>query len=205
MLDPIKVTIVAPGINPDGSMAEQGIPAALVSKFLEADGVVPEKTNIYSFLMLFSMGVTKGKSGTLLAALFEFKRCLRRQPAPGAGVPGLTRDYPERYQGMGLKDLADEMHQHYRARDMAKIVKKVYDTLPAPALTPAQAYDAVVRGPGGPAAPGRAKGAGGRGDGGALSSGHPHRHARRAFRRGQQRDHRLPEHDGGVRRSLPRL
>eukprot|EP01022_Parablepharisma_sp_SALTPOND_P005573 TRINITY_DN12293_c0_g1_i1.p3 TRINITY_DN12293_c0_g1~~TRINITY_DN12293_c0_g1_i1.p3 ORF type:complete len:123 (-),score=43.98 TRINITY_DN12293_c0_g1_i1:740-1108(-) len=37
------------------------------------------------------------------------------------------------------------MHQHYRARNMAKIVKQVYDALPSPALTPAQAYDAVVR------------------------------------------------------------
>ena len=146
MLDPIKVTVVAPGINPDGSMAEHGIPAALVASFLEADGVVPEKTNIYSFLMLFSMGVTKGKSGTLLAALFEFKRCYDKNLPLEQVFPSLTRDYPERYRGMGLKDLADEMHQHYRARNMAKIVKKVYDTLPAPALTPAQAYDAVVRG-----------------------------------------------------------
>lgn len=145
MLDPIKVTIVAPGINPDGSMAETGIPAALVASFLEADGVVPEKTNIYSFLMLFSMGVTRGKSGSLLAALFEFKRSYDANLPLEQVFPKLTRDYPERYLGMGLKDLADEMHQHYRARNMAKIVKKVYDTLPEAALTPAQAYDAVVR------------------------------------------------------------
>ncbi|MCB2225661.1 MAG: hypothetical protein KQH53_03205 [Desulfarculaceae bacterium] len=145
MLDPIKVTIVAPGINPDGSMAKEGIPAALVSKFLEADGVVPEKTNIYSFLMLFSMGVTKGKSGTLLAALFEFKRAYDRNLPLEALFPDLTGDYPERYKGMGLKDLAQDMHEHYKAKDMARIVKKVYDVVPAPALTPAQAYRALIK------------------------------------------------------------
>ena len=145
MLDPIKVTIVAPGINPDGSLAKEGIPAGLVSKFLEADGVVPEKTNIYSFLMLFSMGVTKGKSGTLLAALFEFKRAYD-QNLPLEEVFGdLTRDYPERYKGMGLKDLAQDMHEHYKAKDMARIVKKVYDVVPTPALTPAAAYRAVIK------------------------------------------------------------
>jgi lysine decarboxylase/arginine decarboxylase len=146
MLDPIKVTIVSPGINQNGTMAKQGIPAALVSKFLEADGVVPEKTNIYSFLMLFSMGVTKGKSGTLLAALFEFKRAHDSNQPLEQVFPDLVRDYPRRYQGMGLKDLAQDMHQHYRDRNMAKIVKEVYDVLPTPAMTPALAYRAVVKG-----------------------------------------------------------
>ncbi|MCF8033923.1 MAG: hypothetical protein K9K66_12725 [Desulfarculaceae bacterium] len=145
MLDPIKVTIVAPGINSNGSMAKEGIPAALVSKFLEADGIVPEKTNIYSFLMLFSMGVTKGKSGTLLAALFEFKRAYDQNLPLEQLFSDLTTAYPQRYKGMGLKDLAQDMHQHYKAKDMARIVKKVYDTLPAPAMTPALAYRAVIK------------------------------------------------------------
>jgi len=145
MLDPIKVTIVAPGINPDGSLAKEGIPAGLVSKFLEADGVVPEKTNIYSFLMLFSMGVTKGKSGTLLAALFEFKRAYDANLPLEQAFPDLIKGYPERYQDMGLKDLAQDMHQHYKAKDMARIVKQVYDVLPAPALTPAAAYRALIK------------------------------------------------------------
>ncbi len=145
MLDPIKVTIVAPGINPDGSMAKEGIPSGVVSKFLEADGVVPEKTNIYSFLMLFSMGVTKGKSGTLLAALFEFKRAYDANLPLEQVFPDLIKGYPRRYKGMGLKDLAQDMHEHYKAKDMARIVKRVYDALPAPAMTPAEAYRALIK------------------------------------------------------------
>ena len=32
-LDPIKVTLLTPGLNGDGTMAERGIPASIVSKY----------------------------------------------------------------------------------------------------------------------------------------------------------------------------
>ncbi|VDZ69497.1 Lysine decarboxylase 2, constitutive [Klebsiella aerogenes] len=43
-LDPVKVTILTPGMDEQGNMAEEGIPAALVAKFLDERGVVVEKT-----------------------------------------------------------------------------------------------------------------------------------------------------------------
>lgn len=146
MLDPIKVTIMAPGVNANGSMAKTGIPGPLISSFLEADGIVPEKTNIYSFLMLFSMGVTKGKSGSLISALFEFKRAYDSNLSLQRIFPDLLEHHPERYEDMGLKDLAQEMHEHYKAKDMPRIAKKVFDVIPAPAMLPADAFDAVIKG-----------------------------------------------------------
>ncbi|PLP16301.1 lysine decarboxylase LdcC, partial [Klebsiella pneumoniae] len=43
-LDPVKVTILTPGMDEQGNMDEEGIPAALVAKFLDERGVVVEKT-----------------------------------------------------------------------------------------------------------------------------------------------------------------
>jgi Arginine/lysine/ornithine decarboxylases len=43
MLDPIKATIVTPGLDMSGSFGETGIPAALVSRYLTEHGVVVEK------------------------------------------------------------------------------------------------------------------------------------------------------------------
>jgi arginine decarboxylase len=63
LLDPIKVTLVMPGLNAGGALSD-GIPAAVVSKFLWERGLVVEKTGLYSFLVLFSMGITKGKWST---------------------------------------------------------------------------------------------------------------------------------------------
>ena len=44
MLDPIKATIVTPGLNLDGRFEPTGIPASIVTKFLAEHGVVVEKT-----------------------------------------------------------------------------------------------------------------------------------------------------------------
>lgn len=42
-LDPIKVTILTPGMKKDGTMDEFGIPASLVAKYLDERGIIVEK------------------------------------------------------------------------------------------------------------------------------------------------------------------
>ncbi|MEN9482603.1 MAG: hypothetical protein RJB37_483 [Pseudomonadota bacterium] len=73
MLDPIKSTIITPGLNMSGSFDKTGIPASIVTKFLAEHGVVVEKTGLYSFFILFTIGITKGRWNTLLTALQQFK------------------------------------------------------------------------------------------------------------------------------------
>jgi arginine decarboxylase len=73
MLDPIKATIVTPGLNMKGDFAATGIPASIVTKFLAEHGVVVEKTGLYSFFIMFTIGITKGRWNTLLTALQQFK------------------------------------------------------------------------------------------------------------------------------------
>ena len=74
MLDPIKLTFTTPGIADDGTMQPTGIPASIVTNYLISHNIVCEKTDYYSFLMLNSLGTTRSKQGTLLAALLQFKR-----------------------------------------------------------------------------------------------------------------------------------
>lgn len=73
-LDPVKVTILTPGMDEQGNMSEEGIPAALVAKFLDERGIVVEKTGPYNLLFLFSIGIDKTKVMGLLRGLTEFKR-----------------------------------------------------------------------------------------------------------------------------------
>ena len=73
MLDPIKATIITPGLDVDGSFAETGIPAAVVTKYLAEHGVVVEKTGLYSFFVMFTIGITKGRWNTLVTELHQFK------------------------------------------------------------------------------------------------------------------------------------
>jgi lysine decarboxylase/arginine decarboxylase len=146
MLDPIKVTILTPGIRPGGGMEDRGIPAGIVTKYLRESGIVVEKTGYYSFLVLFTLGITKGKSGTLLAELFRFKALYDRNSALEEVFPDLVRKYPARYAGRGLADLCQEMHGYLRDESITDLVRQVYATLPEPVMTPAEAYRRLVRG-----------------------------------------------------------
>src|SRR5580765_6093854 len=146
MLDPIKVTILAPGLSADGTMREHGIPAAVVTKFLSSRRIEIEKTGLYSFLVLFSMGITRGKWSTLVTELLNFKDLYDADAPLLRALPGLVEAHPEAYATMGLKQLCDGMHHVYREDAVPKAQRDMYTTLPEMAMRPADAYEHLVRG-----------------------------------------------------------
>jgi lysine decarboxylase/arginine decarboxylase len=146
MLDPAKVSIITPGVGPDGRPEPFGVPAGLVARFLADRGVVVEKTGFYSILVLFSIAVTRGKSSTLLAELTEFKKLLDANTAVREAIPSLDRDLPGRYRGQGLADLARDMHAFLSARDTAAVQEALCRQLPTPVLAPADAFSRLMQG-----------------------------------------------------------
>ena len=146
MLDPIKVTVLTPGQRLDGQMENSGIPAPLVSSFLSSRGIVVEKTEPYSILVLFSLGVTKGKWGSLIAGLMEFKKHYERNSPLEQVLPDLVDNHVERYSGMGLKDLAEAMHQDMISSQMLRNMDAAYTLLPDPVASPRATYARLVKG-----------------------------------------------------------
>jgi lysine decarboxylase/arginine decarboxylase len=140
MLDPIKVTVLTPGTGRN-KMSPRGIPAPIVSKFLMDRGIVAEKTGFYSFLILFSIGITNGKSGTLLAELFEFKKVYDANPPLADVFTELSYRYPA---GMTIQNLCREMHIFLNTRRYTELFKSIYDELPEQGITPADAYRELV-------------------------------------------------------------
>jgi lysine decarboxylase/arginine decarboxylase len=145
MLDPIKVTVLMPGVNDDSTLAKWGIPAAVVVKFLDTRGIINEKSGDYSILFLFSMGITKGKWGTLITELFEFKRLYDENAPLGEVFPDLTNTWPERYGGVTLQYLVTEMHAFKKDHRMCELLQQAFALLPEPAITYAGAYRKLVR------------------------------------------------------------
>ena len=146
LVDPIKVTILTPGLAADGEMQKVGIPAAIVVKFLSSRRIEIEKTGLYSFLVLFSMGVTKGKWSTLVTELLNFKDLYDANTPLKRALPALADAHPEAYASMGLKDLCDQVHQSYREDNLPEAQRAMYTVLPEMAMRPADAYDRLVRG-----------------------------------------------------------
>ena len=58
----------------DGKLEESGVPAALVNAWFNRYGAVPTRVTDFQVMFLFSIGITKGKWGTLLTNLLAFKR-----------------------------------------------------------------------------------------------------------------------------------
>jgi arginine decarboxylase len=146
LVDPIKVTILTPGLSADGSMHNQGIPATVVTRFLSSRRIEIEKTGLYSFLVLFSMGITKGKWSTLITELLNFKDLYDANAPLSRALPALTEAHPAPYANMGLRDLCEQMHRVYSEDNLPKAQKDMYTTLPEMAMRPAEAYERVVRG-----------------------------------------------------------
>lgn len=139
MLDPIKTTIVTPGLNMSGTFDESGIPAALVSKYLAEHGVVVEKTGLYSFFIMFTIGITKGRWNTLLTALQQFKDDYDRNQPMWRILPEFCRSYPC-YERTGLKDLCRQIHNTYKANDVARLTTEMYLSEMEPVFKPSDAY-----------------------------------------------------------------
>lgn len=144
MLDPIKLTFLTPGINPDGSLAEDGIPAAVVTNYLLDEGIVCEKTDYYSFLLLNSLGTNRAKQETLLSALLHFKRLYDENAPLDEALPGLVAKHP-RYKGEGLRDHCRKIHSYIRQNRIMELMQASFESIPDQAMKPSEAYRSVVR------------------------------------------------------------
>jgi arginine decarboxylase len=146
MLDPIKFGIVCPGMKPDGELAASGVPADLVTAYLGRSGIVPSRTTDHMVLFLFSVGITKGKWGTLVNTLLDFKADYDRNAPLAEVVPAVAAAGPERYAGMGLKDLGDEMWAHMKKSRQGHWQAQAYATMPTPEMTPRRAFQRLMAG-----------------------------------------------------------
>ena len=146
MLDPIKFGIVCPGMKDDGQLDERGIPADIVTAYLGRHGIVPSRTTDHMVLFLFSVGITKGKWGTLLNTLLDFKTDYDRNAALAEVLPSIANAGGDRYAGMGLRDLGDEIWAHMRKSRQGWWQAKAYATLPRPEMTPRRAFQKLMAG-----------------------------------------------------------
>jgi arginine decarboxylase len=146
MLDPTKAGILAPGMGDDGELGAWGVPATLLTAYLGRHGIVPSRSTDHMVLCLFSVGITRGKWGTLLNALLAFKRDWDANAPLAAVLPDLLASTGGRYAGLGLRDLGERMWAHLRAEPPGPALQAAFSSVPAARITPREAYERLVRG-----------------------------------------------------------
>jgi arginine decarboxylase len=140
MLDPIKATIITPGLDIKGDFSDKfGIPAAIVTKYLAEHGVIVEKTGLYSFFIMFTIGITKGRWNTMVAALQQFKDDYDKNQPLWKVLPEFVQKQP-RYEKVGLRDLCKQIHEVYKANDVARLTTEMYLSDMVPAMKPTDAF-----------------------------------------------------------------
>ncbi len=143
MLDPIKATIVTPGLDLNGKFDKTGIPASIVTKFLAEHGVIVEKTGLYSFFIMFTIGITKGRWNSLLTALQQFKDDYDRNQPLWRILPEFCQKH-RAYERMGLRDLCQHIHTLYAKYDIARLTTEMYLSDLTPAMKPSDAYAQIA-------------------------------------------------------------
>jgi arginine/lysine/ornithine decarboxylase len=143
MLDPIKSTVVTPGLDVTGKFAKTGIPAAIVTKYLAEHGVVVEKTGLYSFFIMFTIGITKGRWNTMVTALQQFKDDYDKNAPMWRVLPEFCQHHPK-YERLGLRELCQAIHETYSKGDIARLTTEMYLSDLQPAMKPSEAYARIA-------------------------------------------------------------
>jgi arginine decarboxylase len=139
MLDPIKATVITPGLDVDGEFSDRGIPAAIVTKYLAEHGVIVEKCGLYSFFIMFTIGITKGRWNTMVTELQQFKDDFDKNQPLWKVLPEFVQKHP-RYERIGLRELCHLIHGVYAVNDVARLTTEMYLSDMVPAMKPADAF-----------------------------------------------------------------
>ncbi|SDT16286.1 arginine/lysine/ornithine decarboxylase [Actinoplanes derwentensis] len=148
MLDPIKVTLMTPGLTVHGAFSEPGtpgIPGIVLARYLAEHGVVVEKTGLYSLFVLFTIGITKGRWNSLVAELHRFKSAYDGNAVIDRLMPAFTAEFPG-YAGRRLRDLCDDLHATYRDADLAELTTAIYTEPVEQVTVPGDAWSAMAAG-----------------------------------------------------------
>lgn len=114
ILSPLKLTIQTPGVNlATGEYEASGIPGPVVGAYLTERRIIAGKSDLYSNLFLLTPGESRLNMQTLLEAYLQFEKFYLEDAPLEKVLPRLVEQTNGRYQGYGLRQLCQEMHEYY--------------------------------------------------------------------------------------------
>ncbi len=206
MLDPIKFGIVCPGMKKNGELDASGIPADVVSAYLEPQRHRPVAHHRSHGALPFLRGRHEGEVGHAHQRAPRFQEGLRSQRAAGRGRAAHRGGGRRALRGHGAQgSRPTRCGAHMRKSKQGEWQAKAYAQLPTPDDDAAPRVPAAHGRQGGEGAAledGGAHGGGGRHP---VSARHSHRDAGRERRRERRSVAHLSARLPGIRRALPRI
>lgn len=147
MIDPNKLMLLTPGIDREtGEYTDFGVPASILANFLRENHIVPEKCDLNSILFLMTPGVETSKASSLISYLVRFKDLIDNDAPMHDVVPEIYSKYRKRYAGYTIRQLCQEMHDFYKAKNIQKLQKEsfAYKSFPEQAMTARDATNALT-------------------------------------------------------------
>ncbi|MQS51999.1 putative ornithine decarboxylase [Companilactobacillus mishanensis] len=127
MLDPLKLTVITPGIDIENDEYEdRGIPGPVVAEYLTEQRIIRAKDDLNSLLFLLVPGDTEEELDTLLNAFLKFEEYYSNDAPLSKVMPRLTASNPDRYAGYTLKQLCQEMHEYYSSNRTFRLQQKLF-------------------------------------------------------------------------------
>lgn len=147
-IDPNKLLLTTPGIDAGtGEYEDFGIPASILAAFLRDNGIICEKNDFNSILFLMTPAEDNAKFDVLISKLTLFERYVESNTPVNVVLPLLYTNNQDRYRGVGIRDLCDEMHRFYKTNNAKQLQKRMFqrDYLPEQEFLPSEANISLLK------------------------------------------------------------
>ena len=126
-IDPCKFQLITPGINVEtGAYEDFGIHANILANYLRENRIIPEKCDLNTILFLMTPAESKEKMDALVDQLVRFEELIDRNAPMEEVLPSIYYSYLDKYKGYHIRQLCQEMHDFYKARNVSTLQQRLF-------------------------------------------------------------------------------
>lgn len=126
-IDPCKFQLITPGINVEtGAYEDFGIHANILANYLRENRIIPEKCDLNTILFLMTPAESKAKMDALVDQLMRFEELIERNAPMEEVLPSIYYSHIDKYKGYHIRQLCQEMHDFYKARNVSTLQQRLF-------------------------------------------------------------------------------
>ena len=126
-IDPCKFQLITPGINVEiGEYEDFGIHANILANYLRENRIIPEKCDLNTILFLMTPAESKEKMDALVDQLVRFEELIERNAPMEEVLPSIYYSHIDKYKGYHIRQLCQEMHDFYKARNVSTLQQRLF-------------------------------------------------------------------------------